>query len=178
MPNGKPKPLSLVQGHRTKAELEVRAKAEKELSTDEKLRPSAAVKNNPAALRYYNRIKKILSVVNLDEAFFENVVSRYCLLLAEHDELVASRNKTTELLEDLYSHKEGMDFLDFLQKVGDIDEMARRQDRVLAKKRDQLLSIEKENMLTIQGKMRAIPKKPEKKEPSGIAAYKQRREGG
>lgn len=178
MPNGKAKPLSLVQGHRTKAEIEVRSKAEKALATEEKIRASAAVRKNPAALRYYNRIKKILAGVKLDEAFYENVVSRYCLLLAEHDELVNARGKTSELLEALYQHKAEMDFLDFLARVKDIDDIARGQDRALAKKRDQLLSIEKENMLTIQGKMRAIPKKAEKKEVSGIAAYKQRREGG
>ena len=50
------KPLSLVQGHRTKAEIAARAEGEAALKTDEKIKPSAAVRENKGAMKYFKRI--------------------------------------------------------------------------------------------------------------------------
>jgi hypothetical protein len=54
------KPLSLVQGHRTKAEKAVREKAENALLTGTQLKESSDVKNDRLAHKEFTRIKKLL----------------------------------------------------------------------------------------------------------------------
>ncbi len=176
MPNGNPKPLSLVQGHRTKAEIAVRAEAEAALLTEKKIKPSAAVKSNEVALKYFKRLIDVMKSVELDEAFYENVVNRYCLLLAEHDAAVGDRARIERNIEKLEEKEAEMEFKDYIFEARYLESALQAADKILAKRRDQLLMIEKENMLTIQGKLRAIPKKADKKEISGIAAYMQRRD--
>lgn len=172
------KPLVLVQGHRTKAEIETRSKAEEALASSQKFKASKLVKGNPAARKYHRRVTEIFKDIDMDDAFYENVLNRYCILLAEHDELVKTREKAQDALTELYERKDEMELSDFLAELKNVNDVVVAQDKALAKKRDQLLSIEKENLMTAQGKLRAVPKKAEKKELSGIAAYMQRRENG
>ena len=64
MPGGRPtKPLALIQGHRTKAELEVRAEGEKKLLTGIKLKEWPDVKADPAAHKEFLRIKRVLKAM-------------------------------------------------------------------------------------------------------------------
>lgn len=178
MPNGTAKPLALVQGHRTKAEIRLRSENEQALHTSECCRPSKEVKEDADALRYYKRLIKILSSVDLNEAFYENVLNRYCLLLAEQKKLVDEKEKIQQTWQELDDKKSEIEFLEYARLSSDFHKMSISIERALAKKRDQLLSIEKENLLTIQGKMRAIPKKVEKQEQSPMAELMRRRSGG
>ena len=145
MPEGISKPLELVKGHRTKAEKEARAKGEAALKTDLRFKPSEAVKKNTAAYRYYKRIAEMFADIKMDDAFFENVLNRYCLLLVDYDGAVEAREETQKTLYELLEKKPEMDFASFLNAYKNISEMLLSQDRALAKKRDQLLAIEKEN---------------------------------
>lgn len=173
-----PKPLSLVQGHRTKAEKAVREQGEAALATDEKIKPSDAVKKNKDAMKYFKRLINLYDGIKMNEAFYENTVNRYCILLAEHDSAVKDRERIERNIEKLEERESEMEFKDYIHEANGLEEALRSADRILAKRRDQLLSIEKENLLTVQGKLRAVPKKPENKKPSGIAAYRQRRGDG
>ena len=173
-----PKPLSLVQGHRTKAEKATRAKGEAALRTDERIKPSASVKANPAALKYYRRLVKLFENIGMNEAFYENTINRYCILLAEHDAAVKDRARIERNIEKLEENESEMEFADYINAAKALEDALRSADRILAKRRDQLLSIEKENLLTVQGRLRAVPKKPKEENPTGIAAYRQRRGDG
>ncbi len=174
----KPKPLSLVQGHLTNAERAVRAQGEAALKTDEKMKPSALVRGNPSAMKYFRRLTKLYAGIEMDEAFYENTLSRYCILLAEHDAAVKDRARIERNIEKLEEKEEELEFREYIQEARFLESALLSADKILAKRRDQLLSIEKENLMTIQGKMRAVPKKPPKEEPGGIAAYMNRRKNG
>ena len=178
MPDSRPKPLSLVRGHRTNAELDARAAGEKALTTAEKMQMPRSVRASKEASAHWRRLRKVLGTVGMDEAFYENVLGRYCLLLAEHDQLAAERALRHEAVDDLRDRKDEMDFPDYVERLQTLAGMVDATDRQIAKKRDQLLAIERENLLTVQGKLRAIPKKPEEKKPSGIEAFRQSRGGG
>ena len=178
MPDGRSKPLSLVQGHRTNAEKNARASGEKALTTTEKMRMPKSIKDDKAAAAHWRRLYKILGTVGMDEAFYENVLGRYCLLLAEHDELSAERRRRQTDVDALRGRQDEMDAEEYFELLKTLLGMVDAVDRTITKKRDQLLAIEKENLLTVQGKLRAIPKKPEEKKPSGIQAFRQARGGG
>lgn len=177
MPNSKAKPLALVKGHRTKAEIETRKRGEEALATNEKIKPSRAVKDNPDAFRYFRRVTKVLAGVSLDEAFYENVLNRYCLLLAEHDSAAKDRERIEKRIEKLEEKEPEMEFENYIAAAKDLESSLLSCDRILTKKRDQLLAIEKENLMTVQGKLRAIPKNPSGEEGtvSAMAAFMERR---
>jgi hypothetical protein len=181
MPDSTSKPLSLIQGHRTKAEKAVRAEAEAAFKTDEKIKPSAAVRANKAALKYFKRLIKLYDGIKMNEAFYENTLSRYCILLAEHDDAVRDRERIERNIARLEraEMEEEIEFKQYILEARYLEGALLAADKILAKRRDQLLSIEKENLMTMQGRLRAIPKKPPREEaPSGIAAYRQRRSDG
>jgi FAD/FMN-containing dehydrogenase len=174
-------PIALIDNSRarkTKAEIAARAAWEKSLSTDEHMRMPRSVKANKEAAEHWKRLLKILGSVGMNEAFYENVLGRYCLLLAEHDQLAEERTKRQAAVDELYARKDEMEAKDFFELLQSLAAMVDATDRKIVKKRDQLLAIEKENLLTVQGKLRAIPKKPEEKKPSGIEAFRQARGGG
>ena len=116
--------------------------------------------------------------IGMNEAFYENTINRYCILLAEHDAAVKDRARIERNIEKLEEKEGELEFKDYIQEARFLESALLSADKILAKRRDQLLSIEKENLMTIQGKMRAVPKKPPKEEPSGIAAYMNRRKNG
>ena len=181
MPDSRAKPLSLIEGHRTKAELAARAAGEKALSSTEKMKAPAGAAKNKAAYAHWKRILQILAGVELNEAFYERVIWRYCLLLAEHDQLTVERETRADDLEHVRAEKSGaFDGMEPAEYYALLDARIRvldLADKAVAKKRDQLLAIEKENLMTVQGKLRAVPKKPDKEKPSGIAAFRQARSG-
>ena len=88
------------------------------------------------------------------------------------------KEKIQQTWQELDDKKSEIEFLEYARLSSDFHKMSISIERALAKKRDQLLSIEKENLLTIQGKMRAIPKKVEKQEQSPMAELMRRRSGG
>jgi hypothetical protein len=173
-----PKPLSLVTGHLTDAEKAVRAQGEADLRTDEKIKPSAAVRENKDAMKYFKRLINLYDGIEMNEAFYENTINRYCILLAEHDSAVKDRERIERNIERLEERESEMEFKDYIHEANGLEDALRSADRILAKRRDQLLSIEKENLLTVVGRLRAVPKRSEEKKPSGIAAYRQRRGDG
>ena len=178
MPDSRPKPLSLVQGHRTNAEIAARAAGEKALTTSEKMQMPRIVKGNKNAETHWRRLVKVLGSVGMNEAFYENVLGRYCILLAEHDQLTLELAIRQAAVDEIRERRDEMEFADYIDRLQTFSGMVDATHRQIAKKRDQLLAIEKENLLTVQGKLRAIPKKPEEKKPSGIQAFRQARGGG
>ena len=170
MPDGRPKAIGAATGHRTKAEKALRQAAEEQMNSGKTITPGPVLLEDAAAAAYYDRVIQLLDEVDLNEAFYENVITRYCLLLAETDRLTRERRDTGEDLERLRAEGRDMPLTDYIKGINALTGVADAQDKALAKKRDQLLAIEKENLMTVQGKLRAIPKQPEKGPPTGLGA--------
>ena len=172
MPDPRAKPLELVEGHRTKAEKKKRAEGEAKLRTQVRLQKSAAVKADRTASAYFNRLKRVFADVEMDEAFYENGINRYCLMLAEHQKMMGEREKSAEALKELEADgRAEMSANDYFALRIKLEDVLTEKDKTIAKLRDQLLLIERENLMTVQGKLRAVPKRVEK-QLTGIAAYK------
>jgi len=181
MPGGRPtKPLALIQGHRTKAELEVRAEGEKKLLTGIKLKEWKDVKADPIAHKEFLRLKRVLKAINKDDALHESVINRYCLLHAECKNLEELKERCNEDIKEIleaYDSRE-IDFLVYLEKKETIQERFLALDKKIMEKRKMMLAIEKENVMTIQSALRSIPKEPKKQTQSKMAAFLEKRDTG
>lgn len=168
------------KSHRTKAELETRAKAEKALLTGSSMREWPEVKANPTAHKEFARIRKLLKSIQHDDALHEAVINRYCLLIAECDEFDRMKARLIDDLETLCKHHAQGDigFMEYMDLKGKLQDRIMACDRKIMDKRKMLLSIEKENIMTIASALRAIPKQPSKQEKTGMAAFLERRQAG
>jgi hypothetical protein len=170
---GRPsKPLSLVKGHRTKAEIEVREKSESAMLTGTAMSEWPEVKASAIAHRRFAAIKDLLGAIQKDDALYEPVINRYCTLTAEVYQLEQTRRdivKQKRELEKRYKASE-VEFLDYMQLSGKLNDHLFACDRGIMAVRKMLLDIEKENIMTIASALRSIPKKAEEKKKSKMAA--------
>jgi hypothetical protein len=168
---GRPsKPLSLVKGHRTKAEKEIRAKAESALVTGESMKEWEQVKNNPIAHKEFCRVKKLLRTINQDDALHEAVINRKCMLEAEcveFEERKIKFEKSIQELEECWDDEKllkreerSISSLDYIKARTTLQGHILACDKAIMTKRKMLLDIEKESIMTIQSALRSIPKKP------------------
>lgn len=159
-----PKALAQVEGHLTKAQRETRENAEKQLSSDEKIEMSAAVKKSKVAKDLFKRVTGLLDSIGMNDAFYEPVINRYCVMTAECETLEHDLQRTEELLDTLEDRREDMEFTDYVQYAGQLMATKQKITAGLDKKRAMLLQIEKENVMTVMGKLRAVPKKAPEEE--------------
>lgn len=89
MPNPTPKPIQLVKGHRTKAEIKLREKGEKELLTGVPIKETQATKENETAHKEFLRLKKLLKQINHDDDLYSGPINTYCQLKAEIQNLLS-----------------------------------------------------------------------------------------
>lgn len=178
MPGGRPpKPIALVQGHRTKAEKEIREKAEAELLTGYKMKERPEVKANPIAHKEFQRIRKLLRSIGKDDDLYSNIINTHCLLHAECKEFEQMKDRLyAELKELAEAYQEGkIEFIEYLDEKGKLQDRLMACDKKIMEKRKMILDISKENIMTIQSALRSIPKKPEKKDTSKMAAMLEKR---
>lgn len=178
MAGGRPtKPLSLVKGHRTKAEKAVREKAESNLITGFSLKEWPDVKANEVAHKEFLRIKKVLKSIDKDDGLHEGVINRYCLLHSECKGFESLKRDCNDELQEVYNaQQEGkIDFMDYLDKKEKIHGRFLALDKKIMDKRKMMLDIEKENIMTIQSALRSIPKKEQPKGKSAMAAFLERK---
>lgn len=163
-----PKPFVVLvnekKSHRTKSELKMREEGEKALSTDFKIKERKEVKQNKVAHREFQRIIKLLENINKDDAIYEAVINRYCLMQAECFDFEVKREKfynDMSKLEDKYN-KDEMSLSEYYSLINDMQKNIVNIDKQIQSKRKMLLDIEKENVMTIASALRTIPKKEEK----------------
>lgn len=165
------------KSHRTKAELKMREEGEKSLSTDIELKERKEVKQNKIAHKEFKRIYEILKNIDKNDAIYEVVINRYCLLQAECADLEERREECynlisklreeeKELIEELKDRDDIERFLDYkLEYAKSLAKMMATMlsiDKQVQAKRKMLLDIEKENIMTIASTLRCIPKKENK----------------
>ena len=177
-----PKPVSVLKGegksHRTKKELRQRESAEQALLTGVNIKESAAVKNNVVAHAEFKRVLTLLKKINKSDALYQTVINRYCLMVAECDELeqrkvtllyaIADLQALFEETIDDYEEGDRLEFIvRFSTEMGKLNGLVVSIDKQLQTKRKMLLDIEKENVMTIASALRSIPKQSEDK-PSAL----------
>lgn len=175
MPNGHPKPISLVKGHRSKKEIAQRENAEAQLLTGEKMKPWDETKGNAIAYKYWKRLCPLFASIEKDDALMEPVLNRYCAILAECEQSQTEEKQLREMQVDLDNHKSEMELDAYLTHYLSISRQIATVQSKLDGKRRMLLAIEKDNLMTLVSQMRSIPKKVEEKKAEGIAAYRQRK---
>ena len=157
------------KSHRTKAELKIR-----EESTETELKERKEVKQNKVAHKEFKRIEKLLKNIGKNDAIYEAVINRYCLLQAECFDLEEKREEFYKLIFELKAEMKSitdkMDgeedittyTLEYSKSIAKMMSSMMAIDKQIASKRKMLLDIEKENVMTIASALRSIPKKEDK----------------
>lgn len=152
------------KSHRTKAELKKREQGEKALSTEIKIKERKEVKQNKIAHKEFKRILEVLKNIEKNDAIYEAVINRYCLLQAECQDFEEKREKfykDLERLEKEYDEDDDFTIKEYFTLVNNIQKNIVNLDKQVQAKRRMLLDIEKENVMTIASALRCIPKKVE-----------------
>lgn len=167
-----PKPFSVLKAegksHRTKAELDLRKKSEEALSTGTALRERPEVRAHPFAHKEFLRLNKLLKKIEKNDAIYETVINRYCMLQAECKDFEEKRESFYRDIEELTNDRETFVDNDDLSSYYKLKNNMQLQiialDKQVQAKRKMLLAIEKENIMTIAAALRSIPKKVDKNE--------------
>lgn len=176
-----PKPFVVLtnekKSHRTKAELNQRKQAEESLLTGKALRVHTEVKNDPVALKEFNRINGLLRRIEKNDAIYEPVINRYCLIYAECLDFVEKRETFYRDMQELTEDKDRlidngeMTLGEYYKTKQNLQNTIINLDRQIQAKRKMLLDIEKENAMTIAAALRSIPKTPPAKKANAKDQY-------
>lgn len=168
-----PKPASIIKmegkSHRTKAEIRQREAGEKALLTGEKLKESKEVKENKVAHAAFLRLKKLYETIGKNDGLYENIINRYCILLAECKDFEEKRELFCSQLKELQDNKlvllasEEMTNHQYYSLEIKMQNSILGLDKQVQAKRKMLLDIEKESIMTIASALRTVPKKKEEK---------------
>lgn len=154
------------RSHRTKRELAERRVAEREALTGKSLKETAEVKENAPAHKEFRRIKGLMKAIEKDDDLYGGPVNRYCMMLAECDQLKKDSNEILAQLEDLKAkYSDGQMEADAYYRMVDSFRRSRLTiDSKIQSKRKDMLAIEKECGWTVASSLRMTPKKePTKK---------------
>jgi len=162
---GRPsKPVAVIKAegksHRTKSELEAREKGEAAFATGVLLQEKPEVQKNLVAHREFERITGLLTILGKNDALYENIINRYCVIYAECAgyEVIRESLQTDFVLLGEEFKKGEMDFLSYLDRKGKIASDINALDKQLQAKRKMLMDIEKENIMTLAAALRNVPK--------------------
>jgi|LSQX01.2.fsa_nt_gb phage terminase small subunit len=180
---GKPAKLLALEGksHKTKAELEHRAKEEEALLTGKTLKAWPEVRGDQVARKEFNRLRQLLKIIEKDDALYEAIINRYCLLHSECFQIEEHIKRLTEEQERLIQSYEddSIEHEMYFKTQIALGKQKLSWDGKLMEKRRMMLQIEKENVMTILSSLRAIPKKePEVTGQSAMADYLHRKRSG
>lgn len=163
------------RSHRTKAEMRQRAGAEKALATGRTLKERAEVRENETAHREFKRVYALLAVIGKNDALYEPIINRYCMLQAECADMeemkTEFRASRQELKEEYQAGKIGEDVPGGLTPSAYYKLLSTMQGNILAldkqiqAKQKMMFDIEKECAMTISSAMRSIPKAEKKENP-------------
>lgn len=183
-----PKPFAVLKtekkSHRTKAELKQRQQGEAALSSGVALQERSAVKNNPVAHKEFERINELLKNIEKNDAIYEPVINRYCIIQAECAMFDERREELYKLIHDLKKEydvvvenmgpveKSGF-LLEYTRNMAKLSAAMINLDKQIQTKRKMLLDIEKENIMTIAAALRSVPKKVEQGENPLLKALRE-----
>jgi hypothetical protein len=171
-----PKPFTVLtnekKSHRTKSELNQRKQGEEALSTGVALKERPEVKCNQIAHKEFKRLNELLSTIGKNDAIYEGIINRYCLIVAEcaefEERIFKIQNEIDDLSEKLAERE--IEYLDYLEHKDKLQSKMISCDKQIQAKRKMLFDIEKENIMTIAAALRSIPKKTDSKKNALIEA--------
>lgn len=174
-----PKPYTVLttekKSHRTKKELSLRKIGEEKLSSKNNMKMQPNTKKNVVASKEFKRVKKLLGEIGKDDALYEAVINRYCVIKAEVEELEERREELYRLISKLDSTFDDISdelevgeraemLIAFTKEIVKLTSNVSGLDRDIQSKRKMLLDIEKENVMTVAAALRSIPKKAEEED--------------
>lgn len=171
------------RSHRTKAELSQRKQGEEALASGTALKEHSEVKKNETAHKEFVRINKLLKKIQKNDALYEPIINRYCMILAELNDFEKRREQFYKDLLELEADKDNLIDEEFTLPMYyklrfKFHESILDLESTIQQKRKMLLDIEKENIMTIASALRSIPKKVEKPEETDpMAKYLGRKRG-
>lgn len=176
-----PKPFVVLKtegkSHRTKKELKQREEGEKALTTGTALKERPEVKANPIAHKEFLRLNKLLKNIEKNDAIYESIINRYCMIQAECFDFEDKREmfyRNLERLEEEYENQsdEELTMREYFKLQNSMQSQIIALDKQVQSKRKMLLDIEKENIMTIAAALRTIPKKVDEGENPLLKALK------
>jgi hypothetical protein len=176
-----PKPFMVLKNekksHRTKAELKQREAGEKALASGVALKERPEVKANPVAHKEFLRLNKLLKNIEKNDAIYEPIINRYCMIQAECFDFEEKRERfyhNLEKLEEEYENQsdEELTMKEYFKLQNSMQGQIISLDKQVQTKRKMLLDIEKENIMTIAAALRSIPKKVDESENPLLKALK------
>ena len=177
------KPIEMIKtekkSHRTKAEISTREQEEKALDSNDTFNERAETKSNKIAHKEFLRISKILKNIGKNDALYEGIINRYCLLTAECLEFEGKREYFYESMNVLGAeYQRGtIEPAEYFGTLATMQTSIINLDKQVMTKRKMLLDIEKENIMTIASALRSIPKKPKEEEVDTMSALLGSRSG-
>lgn len=179
-----PKPYAVLIGekksHRTKRELSQRKSGEEALLTGQKIAERAEVKNNKTAHKEFRRIVKLLENIQKNDAIYEPIINRFCMIQAECQDMEEKRETCYQIICNMDAvFREEINNAPLEERAKLIRSYAKAYnesiksllsiDSQIQAKRKMLFDIEKENAMTIAAALRTIPKKQEEKKNALLA---------
>jgi ABC-type microcin C transport system permease subunit YejB len=156
------------KSHRTKAELKQRERGEEALATGVTLKERSEVKDNPVAHKEFLRINKLLKNIEKNDAIYESVINRYCMLQAECKDFEEKRESFYRDIQELAEDKDKLineiSLSTYYRMKNNMQKQIIALDKQVQAKRKMLLDIEKENVMTIAAALRSIPKEAKTEE--------------
>lgn len=165
-------------GHRTKAEIAMRKKAEEGLLTGQKLREDASVKRNPLAHEAFLKTRRLLSAIGKDDALYSAQINRYAMLTAECSDFEEKREYFWKQLQEFQEQKrtliknEEITYAESVKMEQHYQNNILAMDRQVQQKRKMLFDLEKENCMSVASSLRSIPKTPDKSSNPLLEALK------
>lgn len=156
------KSVANMKRHMTQEEREHRQNAEKAQATGINIAESEAVAMNSIAHREFERVTTLLKTVGKDDALFESIINRYCMLQAECAAFEAMREDAQNDLEELDNSELASN--DRYQLKIKLRQAVIDCDKRVQEKRKAMFDIEKECGMTVASAARIVPKQPPKTE--------------
>lgn len=156
------KTVNAIQGHRTKAELELRKSGEESLKTGKAITKRPDIKKDKFANKEFNRIKSLFEKLNKNDDLYSAIINRYCLIQSEvvnFEKKIAEVNDKLVKLEKEYIVGE-IEAEVYFKIYDGLQKSIMNYDRQVMAKRKMLFDIEKENLMTVASGLRSIPKTP------------------
>jgi hypothetical protein len=134
------------------------------------LKERSEVKNNPIANKEFKRLNTLLGSIGKNDAIYETIINRYCIMIAECTDFETKREKIYETsiglenkLNELGDEANIDDLRSISRSISECYGTMVALDKQIQSKRKMLLDIEKENIMTIAAALRSIPKKTNSK---------------
>lgn len=132
------------------------------------LKERSEVEKNPEAHKEFKRLNKLLKSIKKNDAIYEAVINRYCMLQAECKDFEEKRELSYSDIQELTEDKDKlidndeMSLSSYYKMKNNMQNTIIGLDKQIQSKRKMILDIEKENIMTIASALRSIPKKDEK----------------